>query len=206
MSKRPPIGARKKPVQARSQATVDAILRATIRVLTKEGFDRTSTNKVAEAAGVSVGSLYQYFPSKEALLIALLERHHEQMMAVFFTRLAEVAHGNVRDAIRIVVEALVEGHMRDRVLHRIVVEELPRAGRWREMLKDAESQSIPTVLFYLRGRKDELRDIDLETAAFVVNTTVLALTDRIVFIDDEGERERVVSAACDMITQYLVRS
>jgi AcrR family transcriptional regulator len=57
---------RKLPQQDRSKVTVDAILTATAHILTQEGYDRTTTNRIAELAGVSIGSLYQYFPSKEA--------------------------------------------------------------------------------------------------------------------------------------------
>ena len=66
---------RKVPQQIRSMATVQAIYEATIQVLLKSGQDRLTTVHVAERAGVSVGTLYQYFPNKEALLLALLERH-----------------------------------------------------------------------------------------------------------------------------------
>ena len=65
---------RKRPTQERSREMVETILEATARVLVKDGFERTTTNRVAEAAGVSVGSLYQYFPSKEALVATLVER------------------------------------------------------------------------------------------------------------------------------------
>jgi AcrR family transcriptional regulator len=70
---------------------VDAILSATARILCGTGYDRASTNRIALAAGVSVGSLYQYFPSKEALVAALVERHTESMMSLVRHKLAEVA-------------------------------------------------------------------------------------------------------------------
>lgn len=65
---------RKEPTQDRSRALVDALIEATARILTAEGADAVTTNRVAEVAGASIGSLYQYFPNKEALLAALLER------------------------------------------------------------------------------------------------------------------------------------
>lgn len=65
---------RRRPVQARSQATVDFVLEAAARVFKREGFAAT-TNRIAEAAGVSIGTLYEYFPHKQALLFALAERH-----------------------------------------------------------------------------------------------------------------------------------
>lgn len=70
-SPRPPIAPRKQPVQARSTQLVTAILAAAVRVLQREGAQRFTTIRVAEAAGVSVGSLYQYFPNKQAILYRL---------------------------------------------------------------------------------------------------------------------------------------
>ena len=206
MRKNRSIAPRKQPVQARSQATVDAILRATIRVLTKEGLERTSTNKIARTAGVSVGSLYQYFPSKEAILMELMEQHHGRMMSVLFERLAEMSGAALPEAIRTVVEALAAAHFQDIVLHRIVMEELPRMGKWGDLLRSIEGQATPAVRMYLESRKSELRVTDLESASFVVVTAVQSLTDRIVFEDDEAVQKRLVSATCDMLTAYLVSS
>ena len=70
---------RKRPSQERSRATVDTILDATARVLIHAGFDGLTTNAVATKAGVSIGSLYQYFPNKEAMVSALIERHMNEM-------------------------------------------------------------------------------------------------------------------------------
>jgi AcrR family transcriptional regulator len=66
---------RKSPVQARSTATIDALHIAAIQVLTREGLSRCTTTRVAARAGISVGSLYQYYPNRDALLAAVLERH-----------------------------------------------------------------------------------------------------------------------------------
>src|SRR6202044_2325246 len=71
---------RKSPVQARSTASVDAILEATIQVLLKVGKERLTTTRVASRAGVSVGTLYQYFPNKSALLRAVLRRNFDQVL------------------------------------------------------------------------------------------------------------------------------
>src|SRR5882724_10355700 len=70
---------RKSPVQARSAASVDAILEATLQVLLQVGKEQLTTTKVALRAGVSVGSLYQYFPNKSALLKAALKRHMDEV-------------------------------------------------------------------------------------------------------------------------------
>ena len=73
---------RKNASQDRSRATVEALLAATARILVRDGYEGTSTNQVALAAGVSVRSLYQYFPSKEALVAAVIEQHTNEMMEI----------------------------------------------------------------------------------------------------------------------------
>ncbi len=83
---------RKTPVQARSTASVDAILQATIQVLLKDGKSKLTTTRIARRAGVSVGTLYQYFPNKSALLQALLKAHLDSVALAMETA-CETAHG-----------------------------------------------------------------------------------------------------------------
>src|SRR5690349_24663898 len=91
---------RKYASQARSRAPVDALIDATARILVREGFDKASTNLIAEVAGVSVGSLYQYFPSKEALVAAVLERDQQVMMQLVGGELADVARRPIELGVR----------------------------------------------------------------------------------------------------------
>jgi AcrR family transcriptional regulator len=89
---------RKTPVQARSTASVEAILQATIQVLLKEGKLKLTTTRVAHRAGVSVGTLYQYFPNKSALLQALLKAHLDGV-ALAVEQACEAAHGATLEKI-----------------------------------------------------------------------------------------------------------
>src|SRR6185436_18174466 len=91
---------RKRPRQARSRATVDSVLEATARVLVKHGFDGLTTNLVAETAGVSIGSLYQYFPNKVVLVGALIEKHVEEMTSLVLSELTRVAQLPMAEAVR----------------------------------------------------------------------------------------------------------
>src|SRR5689334_8463633 len=91
MAHRPATKPRKLARQDRSKATVEALLGGTARVLVRDGYDRASTNRIAEAAGVNISSLYQYFPSKEALVAALIDRHLEEVFAVLGQKIAEAA-------------------------------------------------------------------------------------------------------------------
>src|SRR5260370_40812254 len=90
MARRIPTIPRKSASQKRSRVTVETLLDATARVLTRHGYDRASTNRIAATAGVSVGSLYQYFPNKEALVAALVARPNREMLPLLRGALSEM--------------------------------------------------------------------------------------------------------------------
>jgi AcrR family transcriptional regulator len=100
--------ARKTPVQARSEATVEAIYEAAIQVLLREGPERLTTTRVAERAGVSVGTLYQYYPNKKALLHAVLELHLGKVVSALVGA-CEASHGRtLREMVEAMVTAFVD--------------------------------------------------------------------------------------------------
>jgi hypothetical protein len=109
---------RKAASQQRSRLTVHAILEATARILIREGFDKASTNRIAEVAGVSVGSLYQYFPGKEAIVAALIDRHNGDVMQTVQHELIEAVNLPMRQAVRKLVAVAVGAHRIDPKLHR----------------------------------------------------------------------------------------
>jgi AcrR family transcriptional regulator len=126
MARKPLRKPRKNASQKRSRATVDALIEATAHILVREGFDRASTNRIAEVAGVSVGSLYQYYPGKEALVAAVIDRHNKEIMRVVRAALAEVASQLVEEAVRKLVTVAIEAHRIDPKLHRVLAEQIPR--------------------------------------------------------------------------------
>jgi AcrR family transcriptional regulator len=102
---------RKTPVQARATVTVEAISEATIQVLLSHGGDRLTTTRVAERAGVSVGTLYQYYPNKESLLFAVVEDHMEKMTVAMEVACEQTHHKPLSEMIRNVVEAFVNAKL-----------------------------------------------------------------------------------------------
>jgi AcrR family transcriptional regulator len=99
---------RKTPLQARSTVTVEAISEATIQVLLSHGADRLTTTRVAQRAGVSVGTLYQYYPNKQSLLFAVLENHLTHVMAMVEAACQRACHKPLAEMIREMVEAFVD--------------------------------------------------------------------------------------------------
>ena len=99
------------PLQARSTVTAEAISEATIQVLLSHGADRLTTTRVAQRAGVSVGTLYQYYPHKQSLLFAVLENHLTNVMATVEAACENACHKPLAEMIREMVEAFVDAKM-----------------------------------------------------------------------------------------------
>lgn len=115
---------RREPRQGRSRQTVHAVLGAVPRVIRREGVDAVTTNRIAEAAGVSIGSLYQYFPNKKAIFSALHERHVEDVHRVIQRTMAD--HSSSLDEFtRTLVEGLADLHAAEPELHELVSEQVP---------------------------------------------------------------------------------
>jgi AcrR family transcriptional regulator len=196
---------RKLPTQARAKATVEAILQAAARVLIEEGFARASTNRIAELAGVSIGSLYQYFPSKEALVSALLERHLAEAMAVVGGRIRELATAPLGPAVRELVGLMIELHRHDPELHRVFMEQVPRENGV-DRLQEIDAQVTALVQSYLELRKDELRVRDVALASILVVETVEALTHgAVLFRPDLLHHPGFADQLTDLVVRYLAK-
>ena len=204
MARKPLTKPRKHASQDRSRATVDALIEATARILVREGFDKASTNRIAETAGVSVGSLYQYFPGKEALVAAVMERHNRELMQVVRAALAEVAALPLEQAAHKLVAAAIEAHRVDPKLHRVLAEQIPRTGRL-ENTGAFNRETYALFRTYLEAHGDEFRKVDLGLAAFVCVTSIEALTHTAVLHHSESFTDEAFEALVDEATRLVVR-
>jgi len=204
MPRRPLTKPRKQASQERSRATVDALVEATARILVREGFDKASTNRIAETAGVSVGSLYQYFPSKESLVVAVMERHSQQLMQVVKGVVAEVAALPVEQAVHTLVAAAIKAHCVDPKLHRVLAEQIPRTGAL-ENMEIFNRQNYVLFKAYLEAHRDEFRRLDLGLAAFVCVTAIEALTHTAVLHHSDSYADDAFGALVREATRLVVR-
>lgn len=126
---------RKTPRQHRSSTTVEAILDAAARVLDRESLAGFNTNRVAEVAGVSVGSLYQYFPNKSALVAALIDRHQQALADAVERCVHESAASPLAEALAMLAGIAISHQYRTPVLAAALDHEerrLPVGARLRE--------------------------------------------------------------------------
>lgn len=203
MARKPPTNPRKNASQARSRATVDALIEATARILVREGFEKASTNRIAEIAGVSVGSLYQYFPSKEALVAAVIDRHNDEIMTIVRAAFVEVADMPIETAVRKLVTVAIEAHHINPKLHRVLAEQIPRSGRLAEV--EAFNHEVHALVrAYLESRRKEMRKIDPALAAFICVSTIEAVAHNAVLNQAEMLSEKTVRTLVDETTRMVV--
>ncbi|MBY6266447.1 TetR/AcrR family transcriptional regulator (plasmid) [Azospirillum sp. 412522] len=131
---------RKAPRQARSRATVDALVEAGARILGDDGWSGFTTNKVAERAGVSIGSLYQYFPDKLSLVDSIRRRHLDDCIAAMRTVRADGCPP--MEVAAILVRAMIAAHSAHPGLHRVLLDEAPTSAEHRDPCSDFEVEYL----------------------------------------------------------------
>jgi AcrR family transcriptional regulator len=195
---------RKSPRQARAKATVEAIIEATIQVLLKEGYDRLTTARVAERAGVSVGSLYQYYPNKAALGSAVVERCCADFLTAFEETLARRRGDTLAACVASIVEATMVSHRLTPELHGIVRDLAPRVGvaDKAQAVSQAAVRAIETML---RAHANEIAPgFDIAIAATVIETVLEALAHRAVSEHPARlQGKRLAREAARLVTNYL---
>jgi AcrR family transcriptional regulator len=206
MPRRPVTKPRKIAAQHRSRVTVDALIESTARILVREGFDKASTNRIAEVAGVSVGSLYQYFPSKEALVAAVMERHQLEIMQTVRSELRDLMTQPVDKAVHKLVVVAVKAHRIDPKLHCVLAEQIPRVGRL-ENLELFNRENFSLFRAYLEDHRDEVRVDDFSLASFVCVTAIEALTHNAVLhhssVLSDDTMDAFIAEAARLVTGYL---
>ena len=206
MPRKPPIQPRKSASQPRSRATVDSLVEATARILVREGFDKASTNRIAEVAGVSVGSLYQYFPGKEALVAEVILRHRHDIQHAVRGELPEILALPVPEAMRRLVGIAVKAHRVDPRLHRVLAEQIPRVGKL-EKVETFSRENHALFRRYLELHREELVVDDLDLATYVCVTSIEALTHNAVLHDpgmlSDVQLDSLVDEAARLVTGYL---
>jgi AcrR family transcriptional regulator len=193
---------RKQPRQARARATVDVILDAAQRVLVRTGYEKFTTNKVARLAGVSIGSLYQYFPSKRALVGALLDRHVERSTRALREDRRDLRQASVEQMVRRLTTWMVRSHQAEPELHRVIVRELPRQGLTPTIEMGFE-RAIASTRTFLESRSESLAPRNLELSAFIVVHTIESLTKAALARDPALLDAELIDEITRLLVSYL---
>jgi AcrR family transcriptional regulator len=167
------LGSRRRPTQQRSRDTVEVILQAAAEVFEKLGYAGATTNKIAERAGVSVGSLYQYFADKDDLLRVLLERHRREVRSVIDAAAAMLSdpRQSLEFGLRYLLEGLLALHTQEPRLSHIFAHVSDVRGGGRGGKNDDDARYVRAMQGILE-RRPEVRVADARAGAFVVVQSV----------------------------------
>jgi AcrR family transcriptional regulator len=180
---------------------VERIVDAGFAVLLRDGYDAFSTNRVAAEAGISPGSLYQYFPDKAAIVDAVIDRHWEgvadQVASALLDRLGDEGEDMVREAISALMDAL----QANVGLVRVMMEELP-ARQHLQRRATLERRVRELASAYLAARPELTRSSDVQRTAWVLVLTMEHLTTRFVLEPPGFSREEFIDEVLVLFSGY----
>ncbi|MEU6479831.1 TetR/AcrR family transcriptional regulator [Streptomyces sp. NPDC047017] len=193
---------RKQPRQVRAELTRQRILDAAAHVFAEYGYAAGTTNRIAERARVSIGSLYQYYPNKDAILVELLTRHLDAGMAATPLEGDEPLPESIEGILRFHVRKVIENHRDDPQLLRVMQEQGPRAPELLERIARDELRRIAYTRRLLRNHP-EVRVADVDVAARLVVSTVETVVHRVMAGPGQVDTARFEEELVAMLTRYL---
>ncbi|MCX2955096.1 TetR/AcrR family transcriptional regulator [Lentzea sp. NEAU-D7] len=195
------IDPRRKPRQVRAELTRDRILTAAAHVFSEHGYAAGTTNRIAERARVSIGSLYQYFPNKDAVLAELMVRHIDRGTWTPADQL-DLSPGTLESVVRALVRDAIDNHRDDPRLLRIMIEEGQLSAELRETITRHGEQRVAQVRDVFARHPDvDVRDLD--AAVDLVVFTVELNTHRLAAFQQPVAMETFENELVDMVTRYL---
>lgn len=193
---------RKQPKQTRAELTRQRILAAAAHVFAEHGYAAGTTNRIAERARVSIGSLYQYYPNKDTILVELMTAHVETGVALIHSHLTGGLPDSLDDTLRLIVRATIENHRDHPGLHRVLFEEAPRPPEFLRMLHDYEA-TIVSLTQQLLANHSQVRVSDTGTAGRLVVATIESLVHRLIASPNPIDTQRFEDELVAMLTRYL---
>jgi AcrR family transcriptional regulator len=194
---------RKTPRQGRSRSTVENIKQATLQLIAKEGFVGLGTGRIAERAGISIGSLYQYFPTCEAILLALYEDVTASLTDATKRMLLDIIDAPREEGIEFVIRSLLTLHKRHELVLIRLVEERP------EIRFSAHPLSFANLIrgsikIYLQHQRPELESAQVERMAHFIDRVALSCIRWYLVDDHPGiSKEAFILDLSRMITAYI---
>lgn len=193
---------RKQPRQARSREMVQRIVTAARTVLIEEGYDRFATNRVAAKAGISPGSLYQYFPDKQAILEVVIDQYWEQLAEQIELSLSQRVDEFSPASAREVINALLTALESDPALLQVLLEELPRSrvlDQYRTMQR--RIRDLAASLMLLHGQVTDRATA--QTKAWVTVVVIENLAIHWVLDRTSVSRDQLLDEAVALVVSYL---
>ncbi|GAA1937042.1 TetR/AcrR family transcriptional regulator [Streptomyces durmitorensis] len=193
---------RKQPRQIRAELTRERILDAAAHVFGEYGYAAGTTNRIAERARVSIGSLYQYYPNKDAILVELVTRHLDSGGAAVARSQAQELPDTLEGVLRLFVRTAIDNHLDDPRLLRVMAEQAPRSA---ELLAKVEAHETERFAYIeeLLAKHPEVRVTDTYTATRLLVTTVELVVHKVIAAPDPIDVRRFEDELVAMLHRYL---
>jgi AcrR family transcriptional regulator len=177
---------------------VEAILQAAARVFAAHGYARATTNHIAAAAGISVGSLYQYFPSKDAIAVELLRRYRGTLVELVRRHVEAMAETTFESVVRALFTALLRGDGIDPSLHRVLIERVLRTSARSEIVgfEERVEEALTEALRHRQAPKPEI-------TAFIVVRSVLGVVQAAVVDRPDLNGPELADEMTRLVVRYL---
>src|SRR5262252_8286748 len=198
------------PKQERSKQTKEKIVQAAVRLFQERGYERTTSNEIASAAGVSVGSFYVYFTDKRHLLLTIFDRVSDELFKNIFHNLTaeHLFEPELKPLIRqAVAQAIADKQKRaglHRVIYELVLKDSEFAGRHKAAMQRGNTKLRELISL---AKKAGLThdDLDVDAASFMVQRVVFDISQDYVAGAVEFDMERAIDSLTDMIDRYLYK-
>lgn len=203
MSSEIPYKPRKRPQQDRSKITNEAILEATAHILTDKGYDKLTTNHIAQKAGISIGSLYQYYPNKESIIAELIKRSVQEDRLFIESKLEELRKAPLETAVRHLVDNIMDRCDSDLPMALALRKQIPRV-KWTEKMRKTSSYLEQSIFDLLSSRYPKVNTKHLKRIAFIVVQTIDGIVNEALFSHPGWLSDKKFRASvCTLITNYL---
>jgi AcrR family transcriptional regulator len=199
------VGRRKNPKQQRAVVTAEALMQATEKIIVREGFKNATTNRIAEVAGVSVGSLYQYFPNKHAIVKALIEQTVAKAAARIRENLRDLMDEPLAPALRKIMAVLLGIYKEHEFILFSIWDEVPELKAYAKSMA-LELHTHSTNLAFLEQHHTELTVSDLRTALlFVEQATVHNMRHFVTHNPTQLTEDQLLDELTKMAVNYLTK-
>lgn len=203
MSGRQRLEPRKQPRQVRAELTRQRILAAAAQVFAEHGYAGGTTNRIAEQARVSIGSLYQYYPNKDAILVALISGHLDAGEADVRRFLADGLPATLPEAIRLFVRAAVRNHLDDPHLLRVMFEQSPSSPELLAKVTEHERRYLASAREMME-RYPGVRVGDRDMAALIIVSTIELVVHKVIATYESVDLVVFEDELVAMLTRYLI--
>ncbi|MCV0424280.1 MAG: TetR family transcriptional regulator [Roseibium sp.] len=196
-------GQRRRPKQLRSRMMVEVTIEAARQVFAEHGFEAATTNQIAARAGISIGSLYQYFPNKDALILEVQKAHHGEVLSVIRAAMDRSRNQPLKTAIRTIIGANLNLHLRTPQLHAAFEEWIPTQSR--HVDRDSfQNEMAKTIGDFLASRPEIPNNSNLDSLIFVIMNMVRSIMHAAVQ-DNKAhhDRDRILTHLSDSILGCL---